>query len=76
METEYHSLEQLFEQLGLDNSDAAIDAFIARHRPLDESTAIYDADFWSRGQAAFLKEALEDDSNWAEVVDQLDAQLR
>ncbi|MCZ6828231.1 MAG: DUF2789 family protein [Gammaproteobacteria bacterium] len=38
--------------------------------PLDHAA------FWNTGQAQFIREALEQDSDWSEVVDQLDALLR
>jgi hypothetical protein len=34
------------------------------------------ADFWSASQASFLREAVADDSDWCEVVDELDRLLR
>lgn len=76
METEYHSLSHLFEQLGLDNSASEIENFIAQHRPIASSLELSEAEFWNNSQANFLKEAVAADSDWAEVVDQLDAMLR
>jgi hypothetical protein len=76
METLNHSLASLFDQLGLDSSDQAIQAFINRNSPLAAGTALYQADFWSPAQAAFLKQSTDDDADWAEIVDQLDAMLR
>jgi len=35
-----------------------------------------EAPFWSSGQAAFISEALSADSDWAEMVDQLNTCLR
>jgi hypothetical protein len=76
METASHSINALFEQLGLDGGDDAIDAFISRHKPLPAQVLLQDAEFWSPAQAAFLKQALEEDADWAEIVDQLDVMLR
>lgn len=76
MELPEHNLETLFEQLGLDNSDEAIEEFINRHKPVPHDLLLHEADFWSPAQAAFLKEAVEDDADWAMVVDSLDAMLR
>jgi hypothetical protein len=75
MDTSTHDMPGLFAQLGLPTSDTAIENFIynnhlGRDIPLDHAA------FWSAGQAQFIREALEQDSDWAEVVDQLDAQLR
>jgi len=75
MDTSLHTLCTLFAQLGLPDSPAAIAAFIASH-PLPAGTAIEDAPFWSTSQAAFLKQALDDDADWAELVDTLAARLQ
>ncbi|WP_338592413.1 DUF2789 domain-containing protein [Shewanella khirikhana] len=75
MDTTPVDLGHLFEQLGLDNTEQAINEFIASHQ-LAAADTIWQASFWSQAQAAFLKEALEADSNWSELVDLLDTQLR
>ncbi|MDX1466527.1 MAG: DUF2789 family protein, partial [Halomonas sp.] len=64
------------EQLGLASDHAAIKRFIDRHAPIPEEIALPDAPCWNEGQAEFLREALEEDADWAEVVDHLDASLR
>ncbi len=75
MDTSPHTLPMLFAQLGLPNSEAAMEAFVQNnHLPPD--VPLEKAAFWSAGQAQFLREAIQDDADWAEVVDQLDAQLR
>jgi flagellar basal body rod protein FlgB len=76
MDAVFHPLSDLFAQLGLPNSAAEIDAFVARHAPLASSVALADAPFWTASQVEFLREALEADADWAEAVDHLDAQLR
>ncbi len=76
MEPPVHSMNALFSQLGLPDSDDAIAAFVARHRPLPEALSLADADFWTPAQARLLRQAISDDADWAEVVDQLDARLR
>lgn len=76
MESPNHDLTALFEQLGLDSDAAAIDAFIAANKPVATGTRLYDANCWSSSQAAFLKDSIEQDADWAEVVDHLDALLR
>jgi hypothetical protein len=75
MDTSSHTIQALFKQLGLAASDVAIESFI-RNNHLDRDIPLERAAFWSAGQAQFIHEALEEDSDWAEVVDQLDAQLR
>ena len=76
METPIHSLTSLFDQLGLDSTDQAIETFIDDHRPLPGNIELHRADFWSASQASFLKEEIDEDADWAEIVDQLDALLR
>lgn len=76
MDTSKHTLNTLFEQLGLPSGQAEIENFIARHSPLPIEVAIQDAPFWSESQSHFLEEGLEEDSDWAEVIDELDALLR
>ncbi len=75
MDTSTHSMETLFLQLGLPNSATSINAFIQNNH-LPDDIPLERAAFWSAGQAQFIHEAIEQDSDWAEVVDQLDAQLR
>lgn len=76
MDTSAHTFATLFQQLGLPSNNDAIDEFIAGHRPLAAAMPLADAPFWSSGQAAFIREALSADSDWAEIVDQLNACLR
>lgn len=75
MEPPIHKYSELFAQLGLDDTPEAIDQFIASHK-LDEQTRLEDAPFWSPAQSDFLRQALEADSDWAELVDELNAELR
>lgn len=60
--------------MGLDSTPEAIDAFIVAH-PLPEDVKLIDAPFWSDQQAAFLKEELRDDAEWAIPVDELNQRL-
>lgn len=75
MDTTPVDMSHLFEQLGLENSDEAINAFIDTHG-IGSGQTIWQADFWSQAQAAFIKEALEADGNWSELIDLLDTRLR
>lgn len=68
------TLELLFEQLGLPADEAAIDQFIRQHQ-LPAEVILPDADFWSDGQSAFLREHWQKDDEWAIVVDTLNEQL-
>ena len=74
METNPHDLSSLFAQLGLPSSVADIEAFIASHG-LPAGISLAEASFWNPVQAAFLTQALADDSDWSEAVDELAARL-
>ncbi|MEW6693366.1 MAG: DUF2789 domain-containing protein [Pseudomonadota bacterium] len=76
MESPFHRLSDLFAQLGLPTDEASMRAFIARHAPLAPEVALADAPWWTPAQARFLREALCQDADWAEPVEQLDALLR
>lgn len=76
MEKQNHSLASLFEQLGLESTDQAIQDFINRNAPLPGNVELYKAEFWNSSQASFLQQSKDDDADWAEIVDQLDTMLR
>jgi uncharacterized protein involved in type VI secretion and phage assembly len=76
MESHIHSLNALFEQLGLPSSDDEIQAFIQAHQAITPATCLSGADFWTPSQAAFLAEAIAEDADWSRVVDELDVRLR
>lgn len=75
MESINHPFSELFEQLGLDASHDGIEQFIASHT-LPAELELANAPFWSAAQANFLKEGWQSDSDWAEVIDQLNVRLR
>lgn len=68
------TLNSLFAQLGLDDSDQAINRFIRQHK-LASGMAIQDAPFWNSAQASFLRESLKQDADWCDVIDELNALL-
>ncbi|QEQ97511.1 DUF2789 domain-containing protein [Neptunomonas concharum] len=70
-----HSIETLFEQLGLPAEQAEIETFIQNHR-LPEGVQLHDASFWTSSQSKFLQEGLAADADWAEVIDELSARLQ
>lgn len=74
--TPHHSLEDLFAQLGLPGDAASQRSFVLRHRPLADDLRLSEAPFWSPSQAAFLREQLRADGEWALAVDSLNAMLR
>lgn len=75
MDTTSATLAHLFEQLGLDATEAGIKLFLSQHS-IDANTKLTDASFWNHAQKAFLEESLKEDAQWSELVDQLDVLLR
>jgi hypothetical protein len=76
MEQPFHNFSELFAQLGLGNSPEEIEAFLLQNSTLPDKIMLADAPFWSPAQADFLQQALDADSDWAEIVDALNAALR
>ena len=76
MDTSLHDLPTLCRQLGLSDRPDDIVAFIAEHRLNHAAGPLAAAPFWTPAQAAFLAEAIEQDSDWCEAVDELDRLLR
>lgn len=76
MESTFHPLADLFEQLGLPASRQDIEEFIAKHAPLGPAVILAEADFWNNDQQEFLREELLKDADWAEAIDLLNSQLR
>ncbi len=76
MESVNHTMTDLFDQLGLPSQPKHIAEFVARRRPLPLEIRLYDADFWTPAQAAFIKDKLSEDGDWALVIDSLNASLR
>lgn len=75
MQAQQHTMSNLFAQLGLPSDEAAVEEFIATHRPLESGTALYRAPFWSTAQRTFLKEEIIEDADWAAVIDELNGRL-
>lgn len=76
MNTQQHTMADLFDQLGLPSTEADIQKFIGSNRPLDAETFLSDAPFWNSNQAKFLREQILIDADWAVVVDELNTSLR
>lgn len=75
MEAPIHYLSNLFAQLGLDSDEDAIEDFIRIHSPIPTSLTLSEASFWTPAQAAFLREEILMDADWAEVIDELNVRL-
>lgn len=76
MDDSHHAMTHLFTQLGLPSEPQEIQRFIEANRPLDTRFTLHQAPFWSASQAAFLREQLEQDADWAILIDKLDSGLR
>jgi hypothetical protein len=76
MEINDPTLSALFDQLGLASTETAVKAFIKKNAHLPRGVVLHQANFWNASQSAFLKESIEDDSDWSDVVDQLNIMLR
>ncbi len=68
------NMTNLFLQLGLEESEEHIAAFIRDHQ-LPADIKVNHAPFWSEGQRNFLTESLGSDNDWAIVVDELNEVL-
>ncbi|CAN5801867.1 DUF2789 domain-containing protein [soil metagenome] len=71
-----HRFHDLFAQLGLPSDEDSIAQFIAEQPPLAAHIKLSEAPFWTAAQATFLREALQQDSEWAELADQLNLAMR
>ena len=76
MDATHHGMSDLFAQLGLPADPEAIQAFIEAHRPLPTGRALSDAPFWTSAQAAFLRDQVDTDADWAGIIDRLDSAFR
>ena len=75
MEPLVHDLPALFAQLGMANDELSLHRFIHEHR-LDNQTLLPEAPFWTSAQANFLRDALWNDADWSEAIDELGELLR
>jgi hypothetical protein len=76
MEAPIHSMELLFQQLGLDGTNKAVASFIDKNAPIANDVKLHEADFWISSQSECLKKMVDEDADWAEIVDQLNVLLR
>lgn len=68
------SINMLFEQLGMDGSDEAIDQFVIANQ-LPKDVKLVDAPFWNDNQRKFLKDEYRLDAGWVEFIDDLNTRL-
>ena len=69
-----YSINDLFAQLGLDSSDAAIDAFIENNQ-LSKDEDLTKSKIWDEKQRMFLQEEWKKDAVWVEIIDELNVRL-
>lgn len=74
MDTREVRMTNLFLQLGLPADPEAIAHFIVTNQ-LPEQVPLLEAPLWNESQRQFLHEALENDGEWALVVDALSESL-
>ncbi len=67
-------MHTLFEQLGLDSSDEAMEAFFLSHQ-LSPDEDVSEADFLSFEQRLTLARMRDEDAEWAELVDTMESLL-
>ena len=75
MDSSVHNMNTLFEQLGLPSDNASIDQFIRTHILFSQEVRLEEATYWNDSQASFLKQCRDSDSDWYEVVDELNIKL-
>jgi len=76
MEHNHTDMSDLFAQLGLSSDEQSIAEFTQNNGGLPAEVKLENADIWTKQQADFLRSALVEDSEWAELIDQLNVMLR
>lgn len=74
MNASNHSMQSLFQQLGLSSNPVSMEAFI-KNNHLPKDIPLERAACWSAKQAEFLQEAIDLNAEWADAVDDLNTQL-
>jgi len=74
MEQHTHTLNMLFAQLGLPDSQVEVERFLGEHR-LKSEEKLHEATFWSSAQSRLIRELWHQDSDWAVVLDELNTRL-
>ena len=76
MDYSFHTINSLFDQLGLPSDNSSIERFVDQHKPVNASLHIDQLPFFSHAQQDFLRQSIRDDADWSEVIDILDNMLR
>lgn len=69
-----YNMNELFAQLGLENSDEAIDRFIENNQ-LAKGEELTKSSIWTDSQRMFLQEEWKKDAAWVEIIDDLNVRL-
>ncbi len=69
------TMTQLFDQLGLESDEAAIQVFISQHEGVCRECGLVQAPIWNESQRNFLKEAVAEDADWSIPAEALTAAL-
>lgn len=69
-----YNMNDLFAQLGMDNSDEAIDQFIDNNQ-LAKDEELVNSDIWTEKQRMFLQEEWKKDAVWVEIIDDLNVRM-
>ena len=75
MQSSVHTMSDLFLQLGLPADAQSIAAFIEKHAGACQTCTLPYASIWTHSQRTFLKEAINEDSDWAIPAEQLTSLL-
>jgi hypothetical protein len=75
MEQNHTALSDLFAQLGLSSDPQSMSEFVQKNAGLPAEIKIENADIWTKQQSDFLRTALAEDAEWAELIDQLNSLL-
>lgn len=70
-----YTVKDLFQQLGLPSDTASIEDFVHQNRAVCRNLTLVDAPIWTKSQLDFLREAIAEDSDWAQAADSLQLML-
>ncbi|MCO4786220.1 DUF2789 family protein [Marinomonas atlantica] len=76
MEYQTHSLNELFQQLKLDDSQDGIERLVVDVAPVPSNKALWEAPEWTNEQAYKMQKLYEDEAQWSQAFEQLELLLR
>lgn len=75
MHSNFFTMSDLFQQLGLPSDTQAIEQFIRQHQGICRQHTLVTAPVWNDSQRQFLRDAIAQDADWAIVADELTSLL-